>query len=180
MITIVNYQLESIFNISFEEFFHLIDSNREYIKKGFSGTVKRCENIIGAEDLFNEWSFEEKEKRHFCFFIKEESSNELIGLVNVKSIDLNVNKCEIGYFISQRFAGKGIISKATSDVIKFCFGDLEMNKIFIRSAPENIGSQKIALKNGFTQEGILRQEYKGSLGMEDIVYFGLLKSEFIK
>lgn len=176
----MNCQLESILNISFEEFFYLIDSNKEYIKKGFSGTVKRCKDRIGAEDLFKEWSEQEVQKQHFCFFIRDQKTNKLIGLVNVKSIDQNVRKCEIGYFISEKFSGKGIISKVTSDVIVFCFEELEMNKIFIRVAPENIGSQKIALKNGFTKEGVLRREYKGSQGMEDIVYLGLLRNEYIK
>ncbi len=56
-----------------------------------------------------------------------------------------------------------------------------MNKVFIRVAPYKIASQKIALKNGFVQEGILRQEYCGHNNqLEDIVYFGLLRDEYLK
>ncbi|AOW20259.1 GNAT family N-acetyltransferase [Urechidicola croceus] len=177
----VNYQIESIFNISFEEFFHLIDSNREYIKKGFPRTVKRCETKKSATELYSEWTFEEKEKRHFCFFIRETNTGSLIGLVNIKSINANIQKCEIGYFISQEFSGKGIISKVVSKTLSFCFDTLDMNKVFICVSDKNIGSQKVALKNGFVQEGVLRQEYKVINGtLEDIVYFGLLREEYFK
>ena len=42
-----------------------------------------------------------------------------------------------------------------------------------------MGSQKVATKNGFIQEGILREEFKNGEGkLEDIMYFGLIKSDY--
>ena len=83
------------------------------------------------------------------------------------------------YFIDTDFEGKGIISKAVSEVISFCFNELKMNKIFICTSKINFGSQQIALKNGFVQEGTLRQEFKNGEGiLEDINYYGLLKSDY--
>jgi ribosomal-protein-serine acetyltransferase len=56
-----------------------------------------------------------------------------------------------------------------------------MNKIFICTSKTNFGSQQIALKNGFIQEGTLREEFKNHEGvLEDINYFGLLKSDYEK
>ena len=86
-----------------------------------------------------------------------------------------------GQNISKDFEGKGIISKAISEVIGFCFNELKMNKIFICTSKINFGSQQIALKNGFVQEGTLRQEFKNFEGiLEDINYYGLLKSDYEK
>lgn len=177
----INYKLERIHNISFESFFNLIYINKAYIQKGFAGTVKRCETEKKAEALFKEWISEESEAKSFSFFIKDITKNTLIGLVNVKNIDNTIKKCEIGYFISEKYAGKGLVSKFTSEVVTYCFSELLMNKIFLRIAPENIGSQNVAIKNGFKKEGVLREEYKGFQDkLEDVMYFGLLKADYLK
>jgi ribosomal-protein-serine acetyltransferase len=56
---------------------------------------------------------------------------------------------------------------------------LLMNKVFICTSKINTASQRIATKHGFQQEGILREEFKsGDEMLEDIVYFGLLKSDY--
>lgn len=177
----INYKFERIQGISFEEFFNLIYTNKSYIEKGFAGTVKRCHTKESSEKLFKEWDSEETESRSFSFFIKDIQKNTLIGLVNVKNIDNTIKKCEIGYFISEKYAGKGLISKFTSEVVTYCFNELLMNKIFLRIAPDNIGSQNVAINNGFKEEGVLREEYKGFQDrLEDVMYFGLLKSDYLK
>ena len=79
--SIVDYKLERIHSISFEAFFNLIYTNKEYIQKGFAGTVKRCQTKAGSEKLFKEWVLEEKEGRYFSFFIKSSTKNSLVGLV---------------------------------------------------------------------------------------------------
>jgi RimJ/RimL family protein N-acetyltransferase len=90
-------------------------------------------------------------------------------------------KCELAYFIDKNFEGKGIISKAVADTVAFCFNDLQMNKVYICTSKINAASQRIATKLGFQKEGILREEFKnGKAILEDIVYFGLLKSEYQK
>ena len=56
-----------------------------------------------------------------------------------------------------------------------------MNKIFICTSKINFSSQQIALKNGFIYEGTLREEFKNFEGyLEDINYYGLLKSDYEK
>lgn len=177
----INYKLERINDVSFEAFYSLIDSNKTYIQKGFAGTVKRCETKESSKTLFNEWNSEEIDRKSFSFFIKDTIKNTLIGLVNIKNIDEGIKKCEIGYFISENYTGKGIVSKFTSEVVIYCFDILQMNKVFLRIAPENIGSQKVAIKNNFKQEGVLREEYKGFQDkFEDVIYFGLLKIDYLK
>lgn len=179
--SLLDYKLERIENVSFETFLNLIYDNKTYIEKGFAGTVKRCETPKGAKILFKEWLSEEKHKRSFSFFIKNTQTDSLVGLVNIKNIDSTIKKCEIGYFISELYAGKGIVSKFTSEVVTFCFEELQMNKVFLRVAPENIGSQKVAIKNGFQKEGVLREEYLGFQDIyEDVMCFGLLKTEYLK
>lgn len=177
---IEDYILVRIDTVSFEEFFNLIKSNESYIEKGFAGTVRKCATKEGAKELFDEWISEENEGNTYSFFIKHVETNNLVGLVNIQNVNNEVKKCELGYFISQQATGKGIVTCLTKQVVTFCFESLQMNKVLLRISPENIGSQKVALKLKFKQEGILREEYLGyNNTYEDLVYFGMLKSEYL-
>lgn len=178
---LIDYKLVGINTVSFEDFFNLINANKSYIEKGFAGTVKRCATEETAKVLYNEWVLDETKNKGFSFFIKNIKTQHLVGLINIKNIDTLVKKCEIGYFISKQTTSKGIVTNLTKDVVTFCFETLQMNKVFLRVFPENIASQKVALKNGFVKEGILREEYLGyNNNYEDVMYLGLLKSDYLK
>jgi ribosomal-protein-serine acetyltransferase len=174
-----NWKLDKIENIRFEEFFELIDNNRNRIQKTFPVTISNCIDLNATEEFITKNLQIEKEKSGYYFYVRNIETNCLIGYIGIKKIDYHISKCELFYFIDKNFEGKGIISKAISEVIGFCFKELKMNKIFICTSKINFGSQQIALKNGFVQEGTLRQEFKNFEGiLEDINYYGLLKSDY--
>lgn len=174
-----NWKLDKIENIRFDEFFDLIDNNRNRIKKTFPVTVSNCVDLKTTEESITKNTQIEKEKTGYYYYVRNLETNKLIGYLGIKKIDYHISKCEIFYFIDKDFEGQGIISKAVSEVIGFCFNELKMNKVFICTSKINFASQQIALKNGFAQEGILREEFKNHQGiLEDVVYFGLLKSDY--
>ena len=174
-----NWKIDKLENISSEEFFDLIDRNKERVKNTFPVTLSHCLNLETTVKFIKENIEIESKKEGYYFYIRNLETNKLIGYVGIKKIDLKISKCELFYFIDKDFEGKGIISTVVSRMLDFCFNDLKMNKIFICTSKINFGSQQIALKNGFQQEGILREEFKNGDGiLEDIVYFGLLKKEY--
>ena len=176
-----NWKLDKIENIRFKEFFDLIGNNRNRIIKTFPVTVSNCIDLKATEEFISKNIQIEIEKKGYYFYVRNLETNCLIGYIGIKKIDYHISKCELFYFIDNHFEGKGIISKAISEVIGFCFQELKMNKIFICTSKINFGSQQIALKNGFIQEGTLREEFKNHEGvLEDINYYGLLKSDYFK
>ena len=176
-----NWKLDKIENIHFQEFFNLIDKNRIHIKKTFPVTVSNCVDLQTTKEFIAKNIQIEKEKLGYYFYVRNVETNNLIGYLGIKKIDYNISKCEIFYFVDNDFEGKGIISKSVSEIIDFCFNELKMNKIFICTSKINFGSQQIALKNRFIQEGTLREEFKNHEGvLEDINYYGLLKSDYEK
>jgi ribosomal-protein-serine acetyltransferase len=171
-----NWKIDKIQNILAEEFFDLIEKNKLRLKNTFPVTLLRCSDIEKSKDFIKFNTNKERNKEGYFFYIRNIDTNDLIGYLGIKNIDNKISKCELFYFIDKDFEGKGIISKAVSDVIKICFNDLMMNKVFICTSKINIASQQIALKQGFEQEGILREEFKNGNGvLEDILYYGLLK-----
>ncbi|WP_395065594.1 GNAT family N-acetyltransferase [Flavobacterium sp.] len=174
-----NWKLDKIENIRFEEFFDLIENNRNRIIKTFPVTVSNCIDLKATGEFITKNIQIEIERTGYYFYVRNIETNNLIGYIGIKKIDYNISKCELFYFIDNHFEGKGIISKAVSEVIGFCFNELKMNKIFICTSKINFGSQQIALKNGFIHEGTLREEFKNHEGvLEDINYYGLLKSDY--
>jgi len=71
---------------------------------------------------------------------------------------------ELGYFIDEKYWGKGITSQAVKLVEKVCFKKLKLVRIEIVMQPENIASEKVAIKNGYLKEGRMRKAVRGKDG----------------
>ncbi|MXO07318.1 GNAT family N-acetyltransferase [Flavobacterium sp. HBTb2-11-1] len=179
--TFTDWKTDRIENILPEEFYRLIDKNRNHIAKTFPVTLSNSDTLEKAQNFLSLSCDKEKNKVGFHFYARDIQTNNLIGYLCIKTIDYHVSKCEFGYFIDEDYQGKGITSKMVSKALDFCFNELILNKVFICTSEINIASQKVALKHNFKQEGILREEFRNGDGtLQNSVYFGLLKSEYIK
>ena len=177
----IKWKLDNLDRIQPNEFFELIQQNKNRIENTLTITIKNCENLEKTTQYIQIKKNNQINKTDVYFYIRNIETNNLIGYIGIKKIDYNISKCELFYFIDKHFEGKGIISNAVSKTLAFCFNELLMQKIIICTSKVNIGSQKIALKHNFQQEGILRNERLNHLKeFEDIVYFGLLKSDYEK
>ena len=162
-----------------EEFFKLIDRNREHIRKTFPVTAFANSDLEKTHEFLLESLETEKKMEGYYFYLRSLETTRLIGYVNIKNINEKIHKCELAYFIDMDYEGKGITTKAVADAVAYCFNELGMNKVFISTSPENMASRRIAEKNGFSEEGLLRQDFRNGNGqLEDIIYYGLLKSDY--
>jgi ribosomal-protein-serine acetyltransferase len=85
---------------------------------------------------------------------------------------------EIGYWISGEFEGRGLITRACRALIDHGFSQVSLHRIVIRAGVENTRSRAIPERLGFTCEGVLRGEGRGSRGFYDLVVYGLLEDEW--
>jgi len=70
-----------------------------------------------------------------------------------------VNNCaDIGYVISKNFWGKGMMTEALKEVIKYCFDELADEPVEAHCEEANIGSWKVMKKCGMKNEGTLREK----------------------
>jgi RimJ/RimL family protein N-acetyltransferase len=174
-----NWKIDRPNDIRSDEFYELIRSNANRIGKTFPVTVAACSDLKQTSEFISDAIEKEKNGEGYYFYLRNLESAKLIGYVCIKKIDLKIRKCELAYFVDVDFEGQGITTEAICRVIDFCFSELNMNKINICTSLDNIGSQRIATKHGFQQEGTLREEFKNGDGiLEDINYYGLLKSEY--
>ncbi len=177
----VTWKTDSVHNITPDEFYNLISRNVSHIEQTFPVTLSGCKTLDKTIDFIAKSVASQFLKTNYFYYLRDTESNRLIGYVCIKNINIPLAKCELAYFIDKDFEGQGIITKAVGDTIAICFRKLKMNKINICTAPDNIGSQRIALKHGFIHEGTLRKEFRNGKGqLEDLFYFGLLKQDYSK
>ncbi len=85
---------------------------------------------------------------------------------------------EVGYWIGSAHEGRGFVTRATRALIDVGFGERGLHRITIRAGVDNVRSRAIPERLGFTEEGVLRGEGKGSVGFYDMVVYGLLEDEW--
>ena len=72
-------------------------------------------------------------------------------------IDVENNTAEIGYSLAKDYWGKGYITEATTEVVRWGFEDLKLYKIFAKANAENFRSLNVMKKLGMNQEALLKE-----------------------
>lgn len=156
-------------------FHRLVKHNTERLEDFFAGTVSTTKTEADTENFIRENLKKHEDRKYYPFVICETGSNELVGFIDVKNIDWNIPKAELGCFIDKRYAGKGISKTAMQLVIGYLTHDLGFKKLFLRTHESNASARKLAESCGFEQEGIIRRDYKTTKGeMVDLIYYGMI------
>lgn len=104
--------------------------------------------------------------------------DEIAGILGFNSINWSNKTAYIGYWLGEKYQGLGIMSKGTAALIDYAFDNLELSKVEIRVASNNVKSRKIPERLNFTNEGCIRKaEWLYDHFVDHIVY-GLLKEEW--
>jgi ribosomal-protein-serine acetyltransferase len=158
-----------------EAYFKLIDANRKRLEDFFAGTVAVTKTLDDTKSYLTNIIAQAEQHNHFPFVVIENDTKTMVASIQVKNIDWNIPKAELGYYIDSGYEGQGIVTKATALIIQYCFEHLKMARLLIRTHPQNISSIQVAQKNGFQLEGTIRKDYKTTSGqLVDLLYFGLL------
>ena len=104
--------------------------------------------------------------------------NKMIGTVGFTSINVANNSAEIGYVLNRKYWGKGIVSEAVKEIIKFGFSVLSLNRIEAVFLPENEGSRRVLVKCGLKSEGVRRSALLVKGEYRDVEIYSILKEEY--
>ena len=85
--------------------------------------------------------------------------------------DVHCKSAEIGYWLSETYWGKGIMSEAVKEMCRQAFERYDIVRIYAKAFRYNQGSQKVLEKAGFKLEGILEKSvYKNGKIFDSCVY----------
>ncbi|TGV00384.1 GNAT family N-acetyltransferase [Flavivirga rizhaonensis] len=168
-----NFRITTLDTNEDEKFFYLIDRNRDRLEDFFAGTVSKTKTLHDTTIYCQNIRDRVLKKSYFPFIISDLRANTFIGLIDVKNIDWNIPKAEIGYFIDAYYEGQGVISKSLGLVIEHLSETYQFKKLLCRANSSNIGSIAVAKKNGFVLEGTIKKDYKTTRGeIVDLDYYG--------
>ena len=69
------------------------------------------------------------------------------------------------------YQGKGIVSEAVREAVKYGFNSMNLHSIEAIIAPENHGSAKVLEKNGFVKEAHLKEnEFYDGRFLDTVIY----------
>ena len=136
-----------------------VNANEIGLKRFFPLTLK--ENLtpelakIFAQKKIKEFNLKEE----FLFIIKEQKTNQLIGLIYLKKLDWTKKEGELAYCISYPFEGKGITTNAVKVLSDYVFKNLNLKTLQIIVHQSNIPSVKVAENCNFIWIKTLKNEH---------------------
>ncbi len=158
-----------------EPIFSTIDNEREYLGEWLP-FIKYTQQESDTEEFIH--STESAELKDLTFAIYYHKN--FVGIIGLKDPDYDNKKVEIGYWLSEKYQRKGIMTSSAKRLILYAMDELQMNRIQIKAATGNIRSQKIAERLGFTYEGTERDGELHAHGFVDLKQYSLLKKDIIK
>ncbi|NDJ57737.1 50S ribosomal protein L7/L12-serine acetyltransferase [Enterobacteriaceae bacterium 4M9] len=102
---------------------------------------------------------------------------ELVGVFSFNQMEAANRAAYIGYWIDEGAQGRGIIARALEAVIAKYAREGSVRRFVIRCIVTNEASNRVALRNGFTLEGCLRQaEYLNGAFHDQNIYARIVES----
>lgn len=110
--------------------------------------------------------------------IADAARAERLGVVSLRIAEGDPGLAAVGYWLRSEARGRGVATVAVQLVARWAFAELGVQRLELTTAPENVASQRVAERAGFTREGVLRAlQATKSNGRRDTVMFSLLPSD---
>ena len=129
------------------------------------GYIQYCLDEYSKPDCYN-WIIEYRE------------IGRAVGSISVVWSCEDVACAEVGYCLSDKYWGKGIMPEALRAVIRFLFEEVGYNRIQATHDVRNPNSGRVMEKCGMRYEGTMRQASRNNQGVCDSVMRAILRSDY--
>ena len=134
-------------------------------------------NIEITKFILSEWvkTYEDIKTYHWAIVLKQ--TNEVIGDISIVGMDESIASCELGWCMSEKYWGQGIMPEAALKVRDFLFDEVGFNRVSARHDTNNPKSGRVMEKIGMKYEGTCRKAAKNNQGLCDIAIYAILKED---
>lgn len=128
--------------------------------------------------------YHQQEPEPFAIVLKSDPS-KMIGTAGASWISQKSQCMEMGAALSEKYWGKGIMTEAQSEVMRYCFEEYSrdihpVNRIQGHCKAENIASAKMIQKTGRQLEAIHRQRVFSKNRFWDMKVYAILRDDWLK
>jgi len=113
----------------------------------------------------------------YSFAVIDPRDNYLLGGCGLRITDKSFRIADLAYWVRTSRTKQGVATRAALLTARFGFSELEMNRIEIVVAVDNIASQRVAEKTGAVREGVLRNRLMMNGKACDAVMFSLIPQD---
>ena len=99
-------------------------------------------------DILKMWVKQYGTSTFFQWIIELKSEKFPIGTINLFSVNLKEESCEIGYCLGSKYWGLGYASEACREVLNFAFNRIGFKVVYARHEIHNPASGRVMEKNG--------------------------------
>ena len=115
----------------------------------------------------------------FFIFASDGGKDQLVGGLTLSNVRRRAAQyVNLGYWMGQNFAGKGMMSEAVGMTLPFVFDTLDLHRIHAAFLPTNMPSRRVLEKNGFVEEGYAQNYLQIDGRWADHVLFGLTRERY--
>lgn len=133
-------------------FVHELNNNQSIMSYWFEEPYESFDEL---EELYNKHIHDNAERR----FVAEDSAGNAIGLVELIEIDYIHRSAEFQIIITPEHQGKGFARSLIGQALHYSFTILNLHKVYLIVAVENVKAIHLYQESGFIEEGHLVQEF---------------------
>lgn len=179
MILVIDKYLKlELINLSHaEELYRLTDNNRKFLDKWLPW-VKHTNSDKDTKEFIKGCLKKHIKGEGFNFVILYK--NKIAGNVSLVEISKFRNQAEIGYWLAEKYSGKGLMTRSCKALVDLCFDELKLNRVIIKCETRNKASQRIPERLGFYKQGVLKRDGFNNDKYVDHVQYSMFKREWVK
>ena len=119
-----------------------------------------------------------QEATGYPFLVFRSADMALVGGLTLSHVVRGVTQsCSLGYWMGERFAGRGFMTAAVKAVIPFVFHTLRLHRLEAACLPHNAASIRLLEKAGFTREGYARRYLNIDGRWQDHLLFAIVSDD---
>ena len=104
------------------------------------------------------------------------ASDELVGVLSFNAIEPANKTGYIGYWLDEDHQGQGILSRSLQAFMRYYVERGEIRRFVIKCRVANYHSNNVAVRNGFTLEGCLREAEYLNGRFDDVNIYGKIST----
>lgn len=147
-------QLRAVEERDTAELHNLVIKNKTWLQAAFDWV-----QYVGSEadTLRNVQNNQILHQRGYAKMFLIFQDDELVGVLSFNAIEPANKAGYIGYWLGEAYQGQGILSLALQAFMHYYVERGDIRRFIIKCRVDNLSSNRVAVRNGFTLEGCLRE-----------------------
>tara|TARA_R110002126_G_scaffold13118_7_gene57210 strand:- start:102063 stop:102656 length:594 start_codon:yes stop_codon:yes gene_type:complete len=117
--------------------------------------------------------------RNYSLLVMKQGDDVIIGGMNINNVSRGAAQfASLGYWVDKDHVNQGYMGEVMALSLKFCFSFLKLERVNAATLVDNVPSQRVLTRAGFTEEGLAKAYIQINGVRADHKLYGLNKAEW--